>query len=80
METMRLTNEDRRLVREYIEEYVKHPLYPIRGRALQRTKRWAHGESMSDIAEDEGVNPVSVSQSVRNLALKVLEMAKSYES
>jgi hypothetical protein len=74
-----LTNEDRKTVREWLQRYAASPLYPISGKTLVRTEKWAHGELQSEIARAEGVSQVSVSQSVRTLALRVLEFAKEQE-
>jgi hypothetical protein len=70
-----LTNEDRRIVRGLLDVYIKAPLYPrLSLQAVDRTRRWAFGETMTQIANDEGVRVARVSRQVRQLAFQVMEL------
>ena len=71
-----LTYDERRIVREWLDLYLKTPLYPVTQKSVERLKRWLAGESQRTIADSENVSQVSVSQSVHTLALRVIEMAE----
>lgn len=72
---MMLTNDRRKIVRENLDLYSKAPLYPFTQQQLDRTRRWAFGETQTEIANSEGVGLGRVNHSVRTLALRVLEFA-----
>lgn len=76
---MKLTNSDRKIVREWLELYEKTPLYPGTSKSLQRTRRWAFGETYSDIAKDENVGLGRISFSVRTIAMRIIEFSKQVE-
>jgi DNA-binding CsgD family transcriptional regulator len=73
---MRLTNNDRKIVREWLELYKRAPLYPLTAKSLRRTQLWANGRTMTEIAELEKVGLGRVSQSVRTLANRIIEFAE----
>ena len=73
---MKLTNTDRKIVREWLDLYVKAPLYPLTEKSLARTTRWANGETQESIANDENVSQVAVHQSIYTLAQRIIEMAQ----
>lgn len=75
-----LNNDDRWALRKYLDEYAEHPYAPILGKTLDRTRDWAFGMTMKQIADQEGVSTSTVSKSIISLAYHVLEYATRKES
>lgn len=76
---MNLSNDERRIVREWLELYKKAPLYPLtekNEKSLHRTELWANGKTMTEIAKIEKVGVGRVSTSIRVLAKRVMEFAE----
>lgn len=73
---MKLTNHDRKIVRQWLYLYQKAPLYPITEKSLRRTALWASGKTMTEIANIEQVGLGRISHSVRTLAHRVIEFAE----
>jgi predicted DNA-binding protein YlxM (UPF0122 family) len=70
-----LTNKDKRLVRDTINQYVQSGGDgQISLMAYQRAVQWGDGYSFAEIAAEEGVSPQTVAVSVK----KVVEYIKQF--
>lgn len=68
-------NEDRVLVRDHLEDYLKasEGFIAHSKQQIERTKRWANGEAIHAIAKSERVYTNAVAVPVKNLVKRVLE-------
>lgn len=73
-----LTNANRAIVREHLDEYLKHPYLSPRGQQIARTKAWAMGTSIAVLSDNGKVSREAVRSSIASLVPLVLRYANEH--
>lgn len=76
----RLTQQDKRVVKEYINKYVQNGgEQRITLQTFHRTQQWSEGYTFAEIAEAEGVSAQAVQFSVKKAVDEILTFAEEYD-